>query len=241
MSLRSRWSSISAFFPLALAGALGLGTLFLQSGGELQALKAKLRPERGLSSEAELKARTAKWNELEAEDGRPTPAFLTRYEALDKKVLKSDAELTEVRRMLSSRPNLEAARAYLGGIETEVSLHQTIKRIEVVDFLIEAERWDANPSRGAAVQAMRDFILDRQDLSELTEKSQRALYGDKIELYNALRAADPAVADAIKSEAIGSSLEKLIDFAERHSEPTDGLRAPSAPDQPKRLMPGNAS
>lgn len=187
--------------------------------GENAALASRL-PRRGPPSFRQEEVAVDRQPEGEPQPTRrPTSApglskLLERHQAIAEKALRLGSERIQFDAMLSDSGNLTVARDRLVQVPpAQLDETEEEERMKTVHFLTNALRFEANPARSKAVEAVRDVVLSTNYRATIDDRVRRSVVGDKIELFIALASHAPADAQALEWEARLSENQALLEYA----------------------------
>lgn len=142
---------------------------------------------------------------------------LAEFQTLRGKALRTKDEKRRYQQMLADPARIEAAKEdLLAAVEAGAELVQEneVRRLMQLKYLTSSADWKQNPARDKALNAIMEVVL--ADLPQDLPSDQRgSVVGDKIDLYQHLLIGDPEQARAIKAEAAGTAVERVLAHAEK--------------------------
>lgn len=162
-----------------------------------------LRPEKLLTARQRLRA--------EVLADHPT---LQHFRDLKRRVLPDQQTRAEYEALLMDESVLLAASRALSEVPSDFDQRDQIERMEEVSLLGEALRWEDNPSRGLAMDAVVSAIQANNLSATQPLELQRSLAGDKWELYYMLLVTDPALAADVMKSAEGTPIYPVLEYAQ---------------------------
>lgn len=139
---------------------------------------------------------------------------LAQFRFLQRKVLLKREERELLREIYQDPELLKAAkRDLLAEGEKSFSEDRQFQRLYRVEYLGMSLDWNDNPSRQSFLNVIKELIVAKNisDAQEL--ELRRSLAGDKVELFMILLHYDRAQAEALLTDAQGTDLMKLLEYA----------------------------
>lgn len=152
--------------------------------------------------------------EAPAQTRRAFVAVLERHRKLAEKAVPLGKERAELNELLSDPSNLSSARERLLQIPpVPLDRRDEQERMEVVRFVEDALRYQANPARSRAMEVAREVILSSNHREIADEDVRRSIVADKVELFLAMLLHAPEDATALEAEAKRSANAKIVEYA----------------------------